>query len=115
MEVGYDVAHRALVVPGFMCFAIAQVGGCEVRCTGNEILYPRQPQWLKIEQMSRSFLRRPLFAVFPEQRLSSCWANHFLQPRRSRAADANVWIQLHRKVEPPLKPPRHFVHCTPRI
>src|SRR5579863_7930781 len=59
-----NVLDAALVVPRFVSFPIAQVGGCKFSGAREVIVNSRHPQGLEVSQMSSMLLRRPLFSKF---------------------------------------------------
>jgi hypothetical protein len=59
-----NILDAALVMPRFMSFSIAQVGGCEFSDGCEVIVDSRHPQGLEVKQVSSMLLRRPLFSRF---------------------------------------------------
>ena len=76
---GQNVLDAACVVPCFVSFPIAKVGGCEFSDAREVIVDSRQPQRLKVRQMPGMLLGRPLFSRFLHKLFTGISTDNFLK------------------------------------
>ena len=92
-KLGKNLFDAACVVPRFVSFPIAQVGGGEFSDAREVIVDSRHPQRLEVRQMSGMLLGRPLFSRFLHQLLTGISTDNFLKScGRASQADAEVRI-----------------------